>query len=199
VSSWSAESADAVLLGGADETAETNRVFSYMNLGRAFAELEAGAELYCLHKNPWWQTSRGRSSTPGAFVVGLEYATGAQATVLGKPSASYFEAALEVLDADPEIAWMVGDDVDADIGGAGALGCTRSSSAPASSATTRAPGARQPEAGPRFDRRRARVPRIRLVTVGIDLTEASLAMPFWRPWWLCRRGRFNRSSPRIGL
>jgi HAD superfamily hydrolase (TIGR01458 family) len=116
------EEADAVLLGGADETEETNRVFSYMNLARAFAELEAGAELFCLHKNPWWQTSRGALLDAGAFVVGLEYATGAQATVLGKPSASYFEAALEVLDADPEIAWMVGDDVDADIGGAGALG-----------------------------------------------------------------------------
>ena len=50
------EEADAVLIGGADETEETNRVFSYMNLARAFAELEAGAELYCLHKNAWWQT-----------------------------------------------------------------------------------------------------------------------------------------------
>ena len=116
------DNADAVLLGGADETAETNQVFSYMNLGRAFAELEAGAELYCLHKNPWWQTSRGPLLDAGAFVVGLEYATGAQATVLGKPSASYFEAALEALDADPEHAWMVGDDVDTDIGGAAALG-----------------------------------------------------------------------------
>jgi HAD superfamily hydrolase (TIGR01458 family) len=116
------ENADAVLLGGADETAETNQVFSYMNLARAFAELEAGAELYCLHKNPWWQTSRGAMLDAGAFVVGLEYATGAQATVLGKPSAAYFEAALEAVDADPEHAWMVGDDVDADIGGAAALG-----------------------------------------------------------------------------
>jgi HAD superfamily hydrolase (TIGR01458 family) len=104
------------------ETAETNRVFSYMNLGRAFAELEAGAGLYCLHKNPWWQTSRGPLLDAGAFVVGLEYATGTMATVLGKPSASYFEAALEALDADPENAWMVGDDIDADIGGAAALG-----------------------------------------------------------------------------
>src|SRR5204862_140799 len=52
------DNADAVLLGGADETAEPNRVFSYMNLARAFAELEAGADLFCLHKNPWWQTSR---------------------------------------------------------------------------------------------------------------------------------------------
>jgi hypothetical protein len=53
------EDADAVLLGGADETEETNRVFSYMNVARAFAELDAGAELYSLHNNRWWQTSRG--------------------------------------------------------------------------------------------------------------------------------------------
>jgi ribonucleotide monophosphatase NagD (HAD superfamily) len=47
------EGADAVLIGGADESFETNQVFSYMNLARAFAELQAGAELYCLHKNRW--------------------------------------------------------------------------------------------------------------------------------------------------
>ena len=67
------EEADAVLLGGADETEETNRVFSYMNLARAFAELEAGAELYCLHKNTWWQTSRGPLLDSGAFVAGLDH------------------------------------------------------------------------------------------------------------------------------
>jgi HAD superfamily hydrolase (TIGR01458 family) len=116
------EGADAVLLGGADETPETNRVFSYMNLARAFAELEGGAELYCLHKNRWWQTSRGALLDAGAFVAGLEYAAGVQATVLGKPSTPYFEAALEAVDADPEHTWMVGDDIDADIGGAAALG-----------------------------------------------------------------------------
>jgi HAD superfamily hydrolase (TIGR01458 family) len=116
------EDADVVLLGGADESAETNQVFSYMNLARAFAELENGAELYCLHKNPWWQTSRGVLLDAGAFVAGLEYAAGTTATVLGKPSASYFAAALEALDADAEHAWMIGDDVDADIGGAAALG-----------------------------------------------------------------------------
>ena len=116
------EHAEAVLLGGADESSETNQVFSYMNLARAFAELEAGADLYCLHKNPWWLTSRGPLLDAGAFVAGLEYATGVTATVLGKPSPAYFEAALAALDADPERAWMIGDDVDADIGGAAALG-----------------------------------------------------------------------------
>jgi HAD superfamily hydrolase (TIGR01458 family) len=116
------EGADAVLLGGADEGFETNRVFSYFNLARAFAELQDGAELYCLHKNRWWQTSRGALLDAGAFVAGLEYAADMEATVLGKPSTAYFAAALEALDYDPEQTWMVGDDVEADVGGAAGFG-----------------------------------------------------------------------------
>jgi HAD superfamily hydrolase (TIGR01458 family) len=112
------EDAEAVLLGGADETEETNRVFSYMNLARAFAELEAGAELYSLHKNRWWQTSRGPLLDSGCFVAGLEYAADVDATVLGKPSTPYFAAALEALDADAELTWMVGDDIEVDVAGA---------------------------------------------------------------------------------
>ncbi|MGH2932926.1 MAG: TIGR01458 family HAD-type hydrolase [Gaiellaceae bacterium] len=116
------EGADAVLLGGADETPETNLVFSYMNLARAFGELELGAELYCLHRNRWWQTARGAMLDSGAFVAGLEYAAGVEATVVGKPSPAYFAAACEALDADPELAWMVGDDLESDVPGAQALG-----------------------------------------------------------------------------
>jgi HAD superfamily hydrolase (TIGR01458 family) len=112
------EGADAVLLGGCDETEEANRVFSYMNLARAFAELEGGAELYCLHKNRWWQTKHGPRLDAGAFVAGLEYASDTLATVLGKPSSAYFAAALDALDADARLAWMVGDDVESDIRGA---------------------------------------------------------------------------------
>jgi HAD superfamily hydrolase (TIGR01458 family) len=110
--------AEAVLLGGCDEGEEPGRVFSYLNLNRAFLELEAGAELYCLHKNRWWQTADGPKLDAGAFVAGLEFATGTEATVLGKPSAEYFAAALEAIDADPELAWMVGDDVEGDVRGA---------------------------------------------------------------------------------
>jgi HAD superfamily hydrolase (TIGR01458 family) len=116
------EDADAVLIGGADETDESNRVFSYMNLARAFAELEAGAELYCLHKNRWWQTSRGPLLDSGAFVAGLEYAAGVEATVIGKPSAASFAAALAALDAEPELTWMVTDDLDQDVRGAQLFG-----------------------------------------------------------------------------
>jgi HAD superfamily hydrolase (TIGR01458 family) len=116
------ESADAVLLGGADETPETNLVFSYMNLARAFGELEMGAALYCLHKNRWWQTTRGAMLDSGAFVAGLEYAAQMEAVVLGKPSRAYFEAACEALDADPQMTWMVGDDLESDVVGAKGVG-----------------------------------------------------------------------------
>jgi HAD superfamily hydrolase (TIGR01458 family) len=109
---------DAVLLGGADEGEETGRIFSYLNLNRAFHELQAGADLFCLHKNRWWQTADGPRLDAGAFVAGLEYAADTEATVLGKPSAAYFQAALEALDAHPEITWMVGDDLEGDIVGA---------------------------------------------------------------------------------
>ena len=116
------DGAHAVLIGGCDETVEPNQVFSYMNLGRAFAELDAGADLYCLHKNRWWQTSRGPLLDAGAFVIGLEYAARVEATVLGKPSPAYFEAALATLDADADRTWMVGDDFEADIAGAQQFG-----------------------------------------------------------------------------
>jgi HAD superfamily hydrolase (TIGR01458 family) len=109
---------DAVLLGGADEGEETGRIFSYLNLNRAFHELEAGAELYCLHKNKWWQTADGARLDAGAFVAGLEYAADIEATVLGKPSNAYFAAALEALDAEPGLTWMIGDDLEGDILGA---------------------------------------------------------------------------------
>jgi HAD superfamily hydrolase (TIGR01458 family) len=114
--------AEIVLLGGADETDESGRVFAYENLNRAFAQLEAGARLVCLHRNRWWQTSRGLLLDSGAFVAGLEYAAGVEAEVVGKPTRAYFEAALAELDASPEEAVMVGDDVEADIGGAKAAG-----------------------------------------------------------------------------
>ncbi len=108
------EGADAVLIGGCDETLEPNQVFSYMNLARAFAELQLGADFYCLHKNRWWQTSRGPLLDAGAFVAGLEYATGVEATVVGKPSPTYFAAALDALGAEPELTWLVGDDAESD-------------------------------------------------------------------------------------
>ena len=41
---------DAVLLGGADEGEETGRIFSYLNLNRAFHELEARWQRYAFEE-----------------------------------------------------------------------------------------------------------------------------------------------------
>ena len=116
------EDADAVLVGGADESDETGRVFAYPNLNRAFAELRGGARLVALHRNRWWQTSGGPLLDAGAYVAGLEYAAEAEAEVVGKPTKAYFESALAALGADPREAVMVGDDVESDVGGAKAAG-----------------------------------------------------------------------------
>jgi HAD superfamily hydrolase (TIGR01458 family) len=113
---------EAVLVGGADETEETGQVFAYEKLNRAFSELRGGARLVCLHKNRWWQTSSGALLDAGAFVAGLEYAAEVTAEVVGKPTAAYFQAALAELEATPGEAVMVGDDIEADIGGAKSLG-----------------------------------------------------------------------------
>jgi HAD superfamily hydrolase (TIGR01458 family) len=114
--------ADAVLVGGADETDEPERTFAWHRLDRAFAELEGGARLVCLHRNRWWQTASGPKLDSGTVVAGLEYAAGVEAEVVGKPSATYFEAALAALGADPVETVMVGDDVEADVSAAKRLG-----------------------------------------------------------------------------
>ena len=116
------EGAHAVLVGGCDETTEPNQVFSHMNLARAFSEIRAGADLYAMHKNPWWQTSRGPMLDSGAYVAALEYASGVEATVIGKPSASCYAAALAALDAEPELTWMITDDLEQDVRGAQLFG-----------------------------------------------------------------------------
>ena len=66
--------------------------------------------------------ARGPLLDSGCFVAGLEYAAQTQATVLGKPSAAYFDAALRALDAEPGMTWMVGDDLETDIVGARGVG-----------------------------------------------------------------------------
>ena len=106
------------------------------------------------------------------FVAGLEYAAGVDATVLGKPSPAYFEAALAALDAEPELTWMVGDDLDADIAGAQRYGLQDGARAhrevPAGAAR---PLDRRPGCGRLLDRVSARVAGESDVTVGVDLIE----------------------------
>ena len=58
----------------------------------------------------------------GPFVVALEYATGREATIVGKPSRAFFESAAESIRIDLGDVVVVGDDVDTDVAGAQAAG-----------------------------------------------------------------------------
>jgi HAD superfamily hydrolase (TIGR01458 family) len=106
------DSVDAVIVGDLGEG------WDYDVLNRAFRQLMDGAALIALQKNRYWETAEGLSLDAGPFVAALEYATGREAEVVGKPSPAFFELALGELGVPADRAAMVGDDVEADVGGA---------------------------------------------------------------------------------
>lgn len=115
--------AAAVVVGDSPEALE------WANVNRAFRLVRGGAALVAMHRNPWWLTPAGETIDSGAYVAGLEYATGARATLVGKPAPAIFREALGILRSLPgarglrlgEVA-MVGDDLRSDIAPARRLG-----------------------------------------------------------------------------
>jgi len=87
-------------------------------LKQVFAMVMDGAKILALHKNRFWQKPDGLHLDLGPFVAAIEYATGCEATVLGKPSRDFFHGICARLDAAPRNCLMVGDDIESDIGGA---------------------------------------------------------------------------------
>lgn len=96
--------------------------FTYERMNRAFAHLEAGAELVALARNRVYQRAGRRILDLGPFVAGLEYASGRTAVVAGKPACAFFLAALASTGIPPEAAVMIGDDLEGDVGAAQAAG-----------------------------------------------------------------------------
>ena len=109
---------DAVVLGGAGPE------FTYEALNGVFAHLQHGAALIAMHRNLYWRTDAGLELDTGALLLGLEQAAGVEATVVGKPAAAFYTAALQAVDAPAEHAVMVGDDLEADVLGAQSHGIT---------------------------------------------------------------------------
>lgn len=108
---------EAVVVGDAGER------FSFARLNAAYRKLETGAEFLALAENRNFKDADGElSMDAGAFVRALEFASGRQATVLGKPSADFFGLAVRSLGCQAREAVMVGDDAEADVGGALAAG-----------------------------------------------------------------------------
>jgi HAD superfamily hydrolase (TIGR01458 family) len=110
------EAVDAVIMGDLGEA------FGFPILNHAFRLVMEGAELIALQKNRFWMTPHGLSLDAGPFVAAVEYATGREALVVGKPARAFFELVLGDLGVPASAAAMIGDDVETDVGGAIAAG-----------------------------------------------------------------------------
>jgi HAD superfamily hydrolase (TIGR01458 family) len=96
--------------------------WNYTMLNEVFGMMMRGAQLVCIHRNRYWETEQGLRMDIGAFVAGLEYATGKQAIVIGKPSWDFFRLTVTSLGLTAAKVAIVGDDIESDVGGGQAAG-----------------------------------------------------------------------------
>ncbi|MFL1454990.1 TIGR01458 family HAD-type hydrolase [Marinobacter sp. GN3S48] len=104
--------ADAVVVCDAGER------FDYRRLDQAFGLLMEGVPLLAVGMNRYFKQSDGLHLDAGPFIRALEYAAGVEATIIGKPGEAMFHEACDSMGLAPGDCLMIGDDVEADIGGA---------------------------------------------------------------------------------
>ncbi|XP_037959829.1 haloacid dehalogenase-like hydrolase domain-containing protein 2 isoform X2 [Teleopsis dalmanni] len=97
--------------------------FHYDNLNKAFNILLANKcnQLIAIHQGKYYKTNNGLALGPGSFVKGLQFATGTEPIVIGKPNEYFFKSAIPA-DIRPEECVMIGDDANDDIEGAMSAG-----------------------------------------------------------------------------
>ncbi|KAJ3283643.1 Haloacid dehalogenase-like hydrolase domain-containing protein 2 [Rhizoclosmatium sp. JEL0117] len=113
---------DAVVVGLAPHAFEYESLSHAMNV---LLEAKAGNKnpmLIATHKGRYFQRKDGLAMGPGPFVAALEYATGIEAQVVGKPEPAFFKLALDDMGLQPDECVHIGDDVRDDVGGAMAVG-----------------------------------------------------------------------------
>ncbi len=109
---------DAIIVGDLGEG------WTYALLQEAFEHLMNGAALLALSRDRYWLKDGRLALDVGAFVAALEYAGGAQAEIAGKPSGTFYAAALRSLGraSEPATVAMIGDDLWSDVRGAQGAG-----------------------------------------------------------------------------
>jgi HAD superfamily hydrolase (TIGR01458 family) len=97
---------------------------TYAALNRAFRFLLDGAAFITLARNRYFRGMDGLCLDVGSFVAALEYATQREAVLIGKPARAFFLLACQSMGVPSEATVVIGDDLEADVGGAKAAGCT---------------------------------------------------------------------------
>jgi HAD superfamily hydrolase (TIGR01458 family) len=111
---------DAVIVG------DLGTAWTFELLQQAFTALQDGADLIACSHDRFYRRDGRLVLDAGPFVAALAYATRREALVAGKPSASFFHAAVEGLGlaVPPARIVMVGDDLWSDVAGAQGAGYT---------------------------------------------------------------------------
>jgi HAD superfamily hydrolase (TIGR01450 family) len=105
--------AEVVVVAGHDE-------FDYRELHDATQAVIGGAELIAANRDRTFPREDGLWPGTGAIVAAIEYATEHTALIVGKPEPQIFRTALDRLGDGRTL--VVGDRIDADLGGAAAAG-----------------------------------------------------------------------------
>jgi phospholysine phosphohistidine inorganic pyrophosphate phosphatase len=111
-------SPQAVLVGDVGDD------LTYHALNCAFRFLLDGAAFITLAHNRYFRGTDGLYLDVGSFVAALEYATQREAILIGKPARDFFLLACESMEVPFEATVVIGDDLEADVGGAKTAGCT---------------------------------------------------------------------------
>lgn len=106
------EKPEAIVVG------DMGKLFTFDLLNRLFLNIINGAELIAMHKNRYWKSASGLTLDLGAFISALEYAAGKSAVIVGKPDPNLFKFAIYDWGLPENSIYVVGDDLDGDIGGA---------------------------------------------------------------------------------
>lgn len=112
----SEEKAEAVVVG------DMGNLITFQHLNTAFRLLLAGAHLVTMSRSRFFREPEGMSLDAGSFVHMLEYASGRDAVTTGKPSAEFFQSALDLIGLEAGQVAMIGDDLESDVGGAQKVG-----------------------------------------------------------------------------
>jgi len=104
--------AEAVVVG------DMGNLITFQHLNTAFRLVLSGAHFVTMSRSRYFRESDGMSLDAGSFVAMLEYATGNKAVTTGKPSAEFFQSALDLIGLDANEVAMIGDDLESDVGGA---------------------------------------------------------------------------------
>jgi HAD superfamily hydrolase (TIGR01458 family) len=111
------ENPEAIVVGDIEDK------WNYEIVNDIFKKVFGGADLVAMHKNKFWNPHGELLIDAGAFINGIEFASGKEAILIGKPSPLYFKTALESIDGKNENGFfMIGDDIENDIKAAQDIG-----------------------------------------------------------------------------